>query len=343
MFDSAGNITRWLRGKHPPPFSDPMPSRLAQLEINDLFGLYSHRIHLNQSERITIIIGPNGRGKTVCLKLIEALYKKRFRYFADIPYSSVVFSFDKGEKITINQQPAEEKSAGSIPSRTISFSIEIPGQELAVWKPRQFNKSFDRELRRFIPVQWHQTDYDTWEDQTDGEQLNLEALLRRFPVPAKFLETLELKAPPELDAILKGVDCHLIETQRLLVLPPDALEEEFDYPYRVRRRSAQQNVLAVRGKAQALRDILKTILSRSANVSAQLDRSFPIRVLSGIVDPVERQFEFGQLLAKHLDFASDPRPAMQQPLGEVGIPFLWFGHKHHLGHPTPLRTRLPPT
>ena len=55
-----------------------MTSRLAEFEIRGLFGLYSHRIRINLAERITIIIGPNGRGKTVCLKFIEAFFKKKF-------------------------------------------------------------------------------------------------------------------------------------------------------------------------------------------------------------------------------------------------------------------------
>jgi predicted ATP-binding protein involved in virulence len=45
-----------------------MTSRLTEFHVEGLFGLYSHKIQLNLKERITIIIGPNGRGKTVCLK-----------------------------------------------------------------------------------------------------------------------------------------------------------------------------------------------------------------------------------------------------------------------------------
>jgi len=55
-----------------------MVARLKEFRINHLFGLYSHIIPINLDERITIIIGPNGRGKTICLKFIEALFRKRF-------------------------------------------------------------------------------------------------------------------------------------------------------------------------------------------------------------------------------------------------------------------------
>jgi predicted ATP-binding protein involved in virulence len=57
-----------------------MLSRLSEFRVEGLFGLYDHRIALNLEDRITIIIGPNGRGKTVCLKIIEALFRNRYAY-----------------------------------------------------------------------------------------------------------------------------------------------------------------------------------------------------------------------------------------------------------------------
>ena len=70
-----------------------MLSRLSEFRVEGLFGLYDHRIALNLEDRITIIIGPNGRGKTVCLKIIEALFRNRYAYIADIPFRLASFHF----------------------------------------------------------------------------------------------------------------------------------------------------------------------------------------------------------------------------------------------------------
>jgi predicted ATP-binding protein involved in virulence len=78
-----------------------MTARLAEFRIEGLFGLYNHRIALHLQERITIIIGPNGRGKTVCLKFIEALFRKRYTFFTQIPYRTAEFLFSDGELITL--------------------------------------------------------------------------------------------------------------------------------------------------------------------------------------------------------------------------------------------------
>ena len=59
-----------------------MQARLTELHIEKLFGRYSHTVKLNHKERITIIIGPNGLGKTVCLKFIEALFQKKLPIFS---------------------------------------------------------------------------------------------------------------------------------------------------------------------------------------------------------------------------------------------------------------------
>src|SRR5580693_1588522 len=104
----------------------PMTPRLNEFRIDGLFGLYSHVIPLNNKERITIIIGPNGRGKTVCLKCIEALFRGRYGYFATVPFRSADFLFSGGEQITVRRavpdQPAES-------SKEIEFELNAPGQE----------------------------------------------------------------------------------------------------------------------------------------------------------------------------------------------------------------------
>src|SRR5215469_5729104 len=92
-----------------------MKSRLSEFKIDGLFGLYSHRIPLNLKERITIAIGPNGGGKTVCLKFIEAFFRKNYAYLADIPYRLATFSFTGGEQITV--QTADD--IGQLPSDAV--------------------------------------------------------------------------------------------------------------------------------------------------------------------------------------------------------------------------------
>jgi predicted ATP-binding protein involved in virulence len=132
-------------------------SRLAEFKIKGLFGLYEHRIALNLKERITIIIGPNGRGKTVCLKFIEALFRKRYTYFIEIPFRTAQFTFTGGEKIILERtEETERRAAEGSPSCSICFTFSAPGKQMSTWKPATVDSRFRRELRRFIPDYWEQ-------------------------------------------------------------------------------------------------------------------------------------------------------------------------------------------
>lgn len=124
-----------------------MTLRLAEFRIEGLFGLYTHRITLNSHEHITIIIGPNGRGKTVCLKFIEALFCKKFSYFKDIPFRVAEFRFVDGKKIRIEKaedssenQSEADKEGGS----NVKLIYSAPGKQDVVWSPGGIDPSLRR-------------------------------------------------------------------------------------------------------------------------------------------------------------------------------------------------------
>jgi predicted ATP-binding protein involved in virulence len=173
-----------------------MASRLAEFQIEGLFGLYSHRINLNLKERITIIIGPNGRGKTVCLKFIEALFRKNYTYFADIPYRVAKFTFTGGEKIIVEAVEESGKRSGeTAPGRSVRFSLSARGKEINHWTPASIDKAIKRDLRRYVPANWQQINMDLWVDRLDGEELSLSELVERYAIPQKLVSELHQDLP----------------------------------------------------------------------------------------------------------------------------------------------------
>lgn len=66
---------------------------LNKLEIEGLYGLYNYSLDFTQGadQRLKIITGPNGYGKTTVLQLIYALLCKDTDVFYQIPFSRVVF------------------------------------------------------------------------------------------------------------------------------------------------------------------------------------------------------------------------------------------------------------
>ncbi len=109
---------------------------------------------------------------------------------------------------------------------------------------------------------------------------NLQELIEAFgdQLPDHVARSFSSAPPSALGHLISQVDCHLIETQRLLVFQND----EF------RRGAPQASTLAISRKAQALKAIIARELATYASISQSLDRSFPRRVLQlGPIKPSE--------------------------------------------------------
>lgn len=52
--------------------------RVKQISVKNLFGVFDHVIPLNLEERITIIHGPNGFGKTIIFELLNGFFNLRW-------------------------------------------------------------------------------------------------------------------------------------------------------------------------------------------------------------------------------------------------------------------------
>ncbi|WP_264605617.1 AAA family ATPase [Sphingobium sp. B11D3D] len=93
-------------------------------------------------------------------------------------------------------------------------------------------------------------------------------------LPEHIINSLSAPPPEHLSALISQIDCHLIETQRLVVLQTD------DY------RRPSSSTLAISRKAQTLKAIVAKELAAYAAISQSLDRSFPRRVLQqGQIEP----------------------------------------------------------
>lgn len=63
--------------------------RIKQISVKKLFGVFDHTIPLHQEERITIIHGPNGYGKTVLLRMIEGFFNEDYAILHNTPFDEL--------------------------------------------------------------------------------------------------------------------------------------------------------------------------------------------------------------------------------------------------------------
>ena len=116
-----------------------------------------------------------------------------------------------------------------------------------------------------------------WTHDDTGETYTLPDILENFGdrLPEPFKDQLYGSIPARLKALIGEIDCHLIETQRLLIIRDQAGDPTY-YNSLSRRPTS---TLAISSKAQKLKDIIASDFGGYATLSQSLDRSFPRRVI----------------------------------------------------------------
>jgi predicted ATP-binding protein involved in virulence len=77
--------------------------QIQQISVTGLFGIFDHVIPLNMADRITIVHGPNGFGKTAMLRLLNGFFNSRYSVFRKIPFKHFQISLSNGSTVNITR------------------------------------------------------------------------------------------------------------------------------------------------------------------------------------------------------------------------------------------------
>jgi predicted ATP-binding protein involved in virulence len=87
--------------------------RIRQISVTNLFGIFNHTIPLKMDDRITIIHGPNGFGKTAMLKLLHALFSQDNRLLQAIPFDEFQVDFEDSTSFRVSKTARSSQSVES--------------------------------------------------------------------------------------------------------------------------------------------------------------------------------------------------------------------------------------
>ncbi|HEY1354311.1 MAG TPA: hypothetical protein VGF67_32275 [Ktedonobacteraceae bacterium] len=115
-------------------------SRIRQISIKNLFGIFNHDIALHMERRVTIAHGPNGSGKTATIKLLKELFTQGTTALGNIPFDEFHIYFEDQWHLQVTQKLTEThfppRSAQSTRGRKIMcqlvFSYAHPRTEAEV-------------------------------------------------------------------------------------------------------------------------------------------------------------------------------------------------------------------
>ena len=245
--------------------------RLRRVEVDGLFGIYDHRIDLDLDDRITLLHGRNGVGKTSVLRMINAFLRGDVAYFSRIPFTRFLRTFQDDSSLELTPDGPTIKSDGG------TLTLRRKGRR---------KKSVKVNLRLNAELLAARTDHlepysgveNAWIDVRDGEVLSEMEVLSRYGRPGR--EYSHREKVPWLYEFLENANAHLIEAQRLVRTPFDAASQD-DFTPRYRRRAYPHPVLTS-SVVECSRDFKKRLGHAMATYGTRaqtLDQTFPQRLM----------------------------------------------------------------
>ena len=247
--------------------AQPELLRLQRIVVDRLFDIYDHDISLNLEDRVTLLHGPNGVGKTVVLGMINALLRERLDYFWELPFSRFLLAFHDGSTVQLKTAPvsAHNRSRYILELSTNGSvrSAHVSGISRA-----------DKIAERIDHLRPHGEIPQAWVDMRDGE------VLHASEVTGRYSEVRTTEQPDEEDTswfghFLRSANAHFIETQRLVRIDWDA-SSRLSYLRGTHRRSMISTVVEC---SEHFKERLADTMVQYGRESQKIDQLFPQRLI----------------------------------------------------------------
>lgn len=256
--------------------------RVTKIKVTNLFDRYSHEVELHLRDRVTIIHGPNGVGKTVLLKLTSGLLQGRIADFAKIPFRSFEVHLSDGSSLGA---VTAVQTALPLPSHLYFRPATGPEQTYEVRADLSHIAALAGQIES--QANWlGRVGPDQYLDRRTNQSLSALDVVFQFSsiLPPQLRKDPFLNPPPWIESISKRVVIHFVETQRLLRPAPQRDEYRYYYPG-APSPGGTQYVETVKDYAKDLQDRISRAVTTYARQSQALDQSFPVRLLSPDASP----------------------------------------------------------
>lgn len=252
--------------------------KLLEIQIINLFNMFTHKIKLNQEERITIITAPNGFGKTIALKCINSLFNLKFSFFMKLRFEKIIFKFDNNIKIEIFKE-GKNQTDEDIVKQKIRFNLientkVVDKIEYPSAKNGNLINNGGLPLHRIedlMPSYIRRIDREKWINENTQEILDLEDLMFRYSefIPERYFGNLKPNISKKFSSIISNFEVYLIQEQRLVLRQPIS-DHNFNREVFITD--------TIEKYARELSNLIKEQINKYAEITQTLDSSFPKRL-----------------------------------------------------------------
>ena len=290
------------------------------LDVEGLFIDGGHRkIDLKISERVTILTGPNGSGKTRVLAILRSALALDLASLAAEPFTGLTLRFTNGRRFQVSRREATDD---------IELTVAVLGQRRKLFSS-QVKLTIDPVAHLILPEWIVRVGEDIWEDSRDGELLDLDDLNARFhrrPRPTSDPVNWRISSgQPDLVAGLRNALGRapvptFIETKRLDVTSRKKRRSRFPQPV-PRHERIHDYVDQIQSQVQQAR-------AEYSRISQLTDSQFASRALQRTDDDPpsspELRTRFSQLAVLHNELLTTgvvaESPSVDMRGGSLSIP-----------------------
>ena len=230
---------------------------------------------MKQDDRITIVHGPNGFGKTTVLRLVNALFDSRYSQFRATEFKLFAIDFTDGTRVEVSREFASSKKRS--PTRTaVRIKLLRAGQTanstlLEPLSPEDLEvpaSLFERSIPGLV-----REDRDLWRLIESNEELSFEDVVERFSDSLPVGRSRQRRNEEWLTELARASRVKLVDSQRLFRV---GRIRNRDYP----GPQTDPVTPSVSHYSSLLAKSIQAKVAEYAKLSQSLDRSFPVRLVA---------------------------------------------------------------
>ena len=238
---------------------------INSIVIENLFEIFNYKIKYPDDERVLIITGPNGFGKTQVLNIIFNLFNHKFLYFRKLVFEKISIKLNNEIEIRILKNK----------NKDLQFIFSENGEDFEIFNySTELTENLLRTIDRYLPV--HRIDEDEWIDHRNSKVISFDELIYEYAdhLPGEISKDVLRINNERAIEILDSINVHLIREQRLF--------KKIQNPERNFRNERDQTIMIETIQTYAI-ELRKLILEKSQQsfiISQNLDSTYPNRLIT---------------------------------------------------------------